>query len=205
MATYKLVYFNVRGSAEILRFIFAQAGVTYEDKRVQGEEWQKLKPTTPTGQLPLLEVEGKTLTGSRPIARFLAGRFGLAGSNDLENAQLGGMVDYMFDFIVKLYPWFGEKDEEKKAALLAEIIKEQVPKYWGVLNKWIEDNKSDAGWIFGNKPTYVDLFLYCSVEFMVKMDPDLLTKFPAVAKNKAAVEALPNIAKWIKERPQTDN
>ena len=53
------------GSAEVFRFIFAQAEVAYEDRRVEysGEEWAKLKPTTPTGQLPMLEIEGKTLTG----------------------------------------------------------------------------------------------------------------------------------------------
>ena len=67
MSSYKLVYFVGKGHGEVARLIFAQAGVAYEDKRVSKEEWAQLKPTTPTGQLPLLEVDGKTLTGSRPI------------------------------------------------------------------------------------------------------------------------------------------
>ena len=204
MATYKLTYFNVKGRAEISRFIFAQAGVTYEDKRITHEEWPALKPNVPAGQLPMLEVDGVALIGSRPIARFLAERFGLAGSNDVENAQLGAIVDYFFDFFAKIYPWFVEKDEAKKAELLEGIKNEHIPKYWGVIDKWIQDNKSEAGWIFGNKPTYVDFYIYCTIEIMGKMAPNFSEKFPGVTMNKAAVESLPNIAKWLKERPQTD-
>ena len=44
MPSYKLYYFPGRGRAELSRFVFAQAGVQYEDERVQGEEWGKLKP-----------------------------------------------------------------------------------------------------------------------------------------------------------------
>ena len=45
--TYKLTYFNVMGHAEIIRFIFVQAGVEYEDNRIAGKQWIKLKPSTP--------------------------------------------------------------------------------------------------------------------------------------------------------------
>ena len=44
MSTYKLHYFDVRGLAEGIRFIFAQAGVQYEDLRHTREEWGKMKP-----------------------------------------------------------------------------------------------------------------------------------------------------------------
>ena len=201
---YKLTYYNGRGTAETLRFIFAQAGVAYEDRRIDyKEEWPKLKGTSPTGQLPVLEVEGKTLVGSTPIAQFLAERFGLAGSGDLENAQLGGMVDYLLqDFLPKIRPYFYENDETKKATLWDIIKNEHIPQYWGVINKWIEGN-SGSVWIFGSKPTYVDFFVYCYSELILSFDSELLNPFQAVLKNRAAVESLPNIAKWLKERPVT--
>ena len=42
MSTYKLYYFNVRGTAEPIRIIFAQAGVKYDDVRFElGEQWAK--------------------------------------------------------------------------------------------------------------------------------------------------------------------
>ena len=43
MPTYKLMYFHSRGLAEVTRYLFAAAGVEYEDVRFTGEEWEKTK------------------------------------------------------------------------------------------------------------------------------------------------------------------
>ncbi len=129
----------------------------------------------------------------------MAERLGLAGGNDLENAELGGIIDILFDFMPKLVPLFFEKDEEKKKQLAKAINEEHIPKYWAILEKWIQDNNSDGGWIY---PTYADFSIYCTLDTVVKFEADL---YPGVGKLKAAVEALPNIAKWIKERPQTEH
>ena len=54
MATYKLHYFNSCGIAETIRFIFAHAGIQYEDIRHTQEEWVEVKPgetATPQPQL----------------------------------------------------------------------------------------------------------------------------------------------------------
>ena len=44
MVKYTLVYFDAPGRAEVSRILFALADVEYEDRRVTGEEWAKLKP-----------------------------------------------------------------------------------------------------------------------------------------------------------------
>ena len=43
MPSYKLYYFNVRGKAEICRLAFSAANIEFEDIRLSGEEWAKLK------------------------------------------------------------------------------------------------------------------------------------------------------------------
>jgi len=43
--SYRLTYFNGRGRAELIRMIFAQAGVAYEDVRIERAEWPQLKPS----------------------------------------------------------------------------------------------------------------------------------------------------------------
>ena len=40
---YKLIYFNVTGRAEMVRTMFAAAGVEYEDERIKMADWPKLK------------------------------------------------------------------------------------------------------------------------------------------------------------------
>ena len=75
MVHYKLTYFNGRGLAEFARYVFAAAGEEYEDNRFDAEEWKDIKPTTPFGQVPLLEVIDEDhvdqISQSNTIARFI--------------------------------------------------------------------------------------------------------------------------------------
>nr|XP_012142107.1 PREDICTED: uncharacterized protein LOC100881277 isoform X3 [Megachile rotundata] len=41
--SYKLIYFNARGRAEHIRYIFAYAGIDYVDERISKERWPELK------------------------------------------------------------------------------------------------------------------------------------------------------------------
>ena len=203
MATYKLTYFNAMGRAELARYIFAQAGQQYEDKRVTGEEFAEMKPNLWTGSIPVLEVDGKPLSGSRSIARFLAERFDLAGCNDFENAQLDSIIDVLDDFGQKLIPAFFGKDEEQKAAAKKALFEEFVPKYFGIIEKRITENSCDEGWIFGKKITYVDMRVALTFGGLAKMMPDLANSYPKMKKLSDAVNSQPKIADWIKNRPDT--
>lgn len=49
MSEYKLTYFDGQGKAEIIRLIFAAAGVDYEDVRIPREKWSEVKPTLGNG------------------------------------------------------------------------------------------------------------------------------------------------------------
>ena len=45
MAEYKLTYFNTKGLAEPARYMFAIAGVKYEDDRIPVDDfWPRLRP-----------------------------------------------------------------------------------------------------------------------------------------------------------------
>lgn len=95
MPSYKLNYFNGRGRGEIIRLIFAAADAKYEDNRVRFEDWEALKPTTPLGQIPVLEVDGKTqIPQSIAIARFVARELNLAGRNNLEQVRVNFMLGH---------------------------------------------------------------------------------------------------------------
>ena len=99
--------------------------------------------------------------------------------------------------------WF-EKDEVVKEQQKKDLIEKHIPFYLKYLEKTITTNAAPEGWLFGKKVTYVDLKLGAYTEFMRKIDDKCLDSYPGILKLKESVDALPNIVKWIKERPQTD-
>ncbi len=44
MSSWKLIYFTARGRAEVVRLIFVQLGISYEDVRIPFETWPEFKP-----------------------------------------------------------------------------------------------------------------------------------------------------------------
>lgn len=73
MPKYVLTYFNSPGRAETARHMLVQAGVAFEDRRLNPEQWQELKPKAPLKQLPILDVEGMdTICQSPAIERYIA-------------------------------------------------------------------------------------------------------------------------------------
>ena len=205
MATYKLTYFNTRGRGEVLRFIFAQAGVKYEDNRLGygSSDWLKIKPSMPFGTMPVLEINGgKQLAESMVIGRYLAEEFGLAGANALENAEIAGVAESISDLTaIFVLTVFYEPDETRKAAAMKKLMQETVP---GKL-KYFEAKAStnESGWLCCSKMTWADLAAYQVLEWVVGANESAFDEFPSLKKLKASVEALPNIAKWLKERPQS--
>lgn len=203
-ATYKLTYFDIRGRAEFIRFILAQAGVKYEDIRVGYGDWAKVKPTTPFGVLPTLEIieNGKVLGGAGPIARFLAEKYNLAGSSEIEKAELDGIMDFLNDFMTPVNDFTMERDCTKKEEYKRKLKEEHTPRVFGKLEKLIAVNDSPNGWILGSKVSYVDFRIYTTAA-MIKdlLGVDIFEGYPAIKHLSKSVEELPNIATWIKERP----
>ena len=205
MPTYKLYYFPGRARAELIRWIFVQAGVPYEDIRKGGEDWAALKPSTPYGSMPVLEIDGKMYAGSGPLARYVAEQHGLAGSNALENLELASIYDVIEDLLLRAILCHFEKEDARKAQLKKDLDEQHFPKYLGILNKLITDNAAPEGWIYGKKITYIDLRVALVGDLVLKLGGDnALDAYPQFKKLRETVEALPNIAKWIKERPVTE-
>ncbi|XP_032618474.1 hematopoietic prostaglandin D synthase isoform X1 [Chelonoidis abingdonii] len=143
MPHYKLMYFNLRGRAEIIRYLFAYSGIKYEDHRIEQVDWPKIKPTIPFGKIPILEVDGVTLHQSLAIARYLAKETGLAGQTPLEQALVDAIVDTIDDF-VSLFPW-GEKNQDVKQQTFNDLLTNTAPGLLRDLDCFLGDNK----WLVG--------------------------------------------------------
>lgn len=117
MPTCKLTYWNATVLAESLRMLLHYGGQEFEDNRITREQWATLKPTSPMGQVPILEIDGKTLYQSMAIARFLGRRYGLAGNDEWENVEIDMIADTLADIRNSIAAWFYVQNEEVKAEL----------------------------------------------------------------------------------------
>ncbi|XP_078659543.1 hematopoietic prostaglandin D synthase-like [Branchiostoma floridae x Branchiostoma belcheri] len=198
---YRLVYFNVRGRAELTRLLFAAADLEYEDQRFEfgSDQWKELKPKTPMGQAPLLYVDDVALCQSMTIARYVARTTGLAGRTPIEEATADMIVDGLDDMQRKLVAMFNEKGEEKKAELQKEFVGSFLPQFLGNYEKLA----GAEGYFVGDSLTWADIAFFNLMGWVTPMDPAVLGGFPNLTKVMDNVQSQPGITRWLKERPQT--
>ncbi|XP_043826009.1 hematopoietic prostaglandin D synthase [Dromiciops gliroides] len=197
MPHYKLIYFNMRGRAEIIRYLFAYLDIQYEDHRISLVDWPTVKQTVPFGKIPILEVDGVPLHQSLAIGRFLAREAGLAGKTELEQCQVDAIIDTLDDFMSR-FPWT-EKQQDIKDQVFNELLTNDAPGLLQDLDLYL----GNKDWFVGNSVTWADFYWdICSTTLLV-LKHDLLDKHPKLVALRKKVQSIPVIAEWIKQRPET--
>src|SRR5260370_31184885 len=78
MALYKLTYFDAAASrGDECRLALHVAGLSFEDERLNRDQWTLRKASTPFGALPVLTAHGRPLPQSNAILRFIGSPPGL--------------------------------------------------------------------------------------------------------------------------------
>merc|ERR1711970_1421561 len=199
IAQIKLTYFNLRARAEPARLILAYAGVQYEDDRLPPpweniESWAAKKTAYPYGCLPVMYWGTEEIGQSLAIAKFLARKFGLAGSDFVETAQVDEIILAIQDVINAGYKVMHEKDVERKKKLNLLHKGQTIP----TLLKNIEARLVSRGGhhFVGNTYTWADIqtFYFCSE----LCDQGVLNTVPMVRSLVERVANLPNIKAWVK-------
>jgi len=204
MVHYKLIYFNSRGRGEPIRILLALAGAEYEDIRVEhGEKWQAMKPSTPFGQVPVLEVDGFQLAQTKAILRFLGREFKLAGHSNLESAKADMLVDGVDDVSTHLRPAMREKDPEKKKELFEAVKTSHIEPFLKRYEHFLE--KSGHDYFINNQITWADIYLFDAFQKWEHRHPELFQGHPKLRHFIEKVAGNPNIKRWIETRPATEN
>lgn len=212
-AHYKLLYFDARGIAEPIRYIFAFAGVDYQDERISFDssiskpanqtDWLAKKSATPFHQVPVLEVDGKTIGQSMAIARFLARRFNLAGRNDHEEALVDGLADYIADMCHPLRQIYWDDNEERKKRARDKYFGETVHEYLKTFEEHLRRNGEGKGFFVGDGPTWVDFSFANAVGNLQAKEPTAMERYPLLKAHEERVGNLEGIKEWISRRPKT--
>merc|ERR1712018_769709 len=202
MSNTKLTYFNGRGRGETARLILAFAGKDYEDRRISFDDMPSIKPSLPYGQVPVLEVDGVNICQSMAIARFLANEYGLTGNSSLVKAQVDEVVDVINDVQNAMYGAFFEKDEKVKAEKMKKVGEETIPNNLANLEKTLV--KRGGQFLAGNCLTWAELHFLQLVDLMSTLNPKVLDATPKLANLVERTRKVPNIKKWLEDRPATE-
>lgn len=201
---YELKYFPGRGLGEIVRLVFAQAGVEYTDTRIAFDAWSEFKPQTPWGQMPILYENGKALAQSGAIVRYLSSKFGLAGANAFEAALIDAVSEALKDSMKNYFTARSVKDEKEKAEKLAEYFSKDWPTFAARFEANLKANNEGAGYFVGDKVSHADLAVYYTTWVFLQDDAKVLDAFPLLKAHHERIAALPNIAAWVAKRPASD-
>ncbi|KAG8593192.1 hypothetical protein GDO81_000754 [Engystomops pustulosus] len=150
------------------------------------------KDKYPFGKVPVLEIDGTVYYQSLAIGRYLAKKAGLTGKTDLDDLRVDAILDTIDDF-VSLFPWSGDEKETK-----AYIEKCGVSVLSG-LEKELGENK----WFVGGYVTWADLYWDICSDGIEHYQPGFAKDYPNLLSLKKRVKELPEIAAWIKRRPQS--
>uniref|UniRef100_A0A8R1DKL7 glutathione transferase n=1 Tax=Caenorhabditis japonica TaxID=281687 RepID=A0A8R1DKL7_CAEJA len=206
MVHYKITYFPIRGAGEIGRQILSYAGQEFEDNRIQGEDWPALKPTTPFGQLPILEVDGKVLAQSHTIARYLARQFQLNGKTAWEEAQVNSIADQFKDYLNEIRSYFvvkmgyGQGDVD---ALFKDVFLPAFKKNYTFFSNFLK--ASGSGYLVGDSLTFVDLLVAQHSADLLSANANALDAFPEFKTHQEKVHSDPKLKKWLETRPVTSH
>ena len=163
--------------------------------------------------MPFLEFDGKILCQSAAIARFLAKQFNLAGKDIFEQAEVDAIVDLMKEFgastkpfvnsIVKAYSNLPpEFDNLSPTDCLMKYAAPAIDHYMPLLET-AASKRTKSGFLFDGGVTFADFGLASIYEFLESILPDKVAKYENVKALKERVFALPQLQKYLSERPKT--
>ena len=200
-------YFDMRGRAEPLRLACAVGDIPFKDERVSFEEFGKMKERKelPFDQLPVMVVDGQTISQSGSIERYLGKLTGLYPKDDLlKAAKIDEMIGATEDVANSIFKYRG-KDEEKRKEARKEFVEKDAPRFIEGFNRICGKDDSKK-YLCGDDMSIADLALYfftcCIKEGVFDHVPkDLFDSSPKILRSYKAVNEHPKVVEWNKAHP----
>jgi glutathione S-transferase len=200
MSKPRLIYFDAPVSrGEECRLALHLAGIDFDDVRIQRADWAAMKPTTPYGCLPVLEIPGQPPLGQTNAILVLIGRrHGLHPDDDFEAARHEAMMGHVEDLRANVSPTLRITDEaEKKKARLA-LAESYLPTWAGFAEKQIAGN---GPFFAGKDINVVDLKLHRTVHWFVSgvidhIPTTIFDAFPKLNRIYRAVNEHAGVKAW---------
>lgn len=198
MTKLRLTYFDAASSrGEECRLALFIAGVDFEDNRVQRADWALLKPTTPFGSLPVLELPGKpAVSQSNAILGYIGRSHGLLPSDAWEALRIESLMSAVEDLRHAIGRTFGISDPEELRRRRAELVE-------GPIRTWAANMEKQVTGPFasGERISVADLKLFVVIGWLKKgvldhVPPDVLAPFPKLERVFTSVKDHPKVVEW---------
>jgi prostaglandin-H2 D-isomerase / glutathione transferase len=199
----KLTYFdNPRSRGEECRLAFVLAGVDFEDNRLSRDAWRALKPTTPFGALPILEVEGKPpVSQANAILGYIGRKYGLLPSDEWEAFRLDSLLSACEDLRHAVSATFGINDLEELKRRRAALVEGPIAAWAAGMEKQI------AGpFVGGATISVADVKVFIMAGWfkggvLDHVPTDVLAKYPKLEKLFDSVKTHPKVVAWYARTP----
>ena len=199
MAKLKLTYFDFDGGrGEPARLALHIGGVTFEDQRIPGKDWPALRDKTPFLAMPTLEVDGKVVSQSNSINRYVGKLTGLYPKDDWQALLCDEVMDAAEDISARIGQTIDLPADAKKKAR-EELAAGHIARY---LEQFQARLKAGGGEYFADRRlTVADLKIFMLVrwlrsgvldhipkDFVDRVAPMLVAHFERMASHPKIVE-----------------
>ena len=199
-----LSYFDFDGGrGEVARLAMHIGGIAFEDRRIPGKDWPALRDSMPFQAMPVLEVDGKAITQSNTINRYLGKLAGLYPKDDWQAALADEVMDAVEDISFRISSTMGLEDEAKKKARVA-LAAGPIPRFLQQIDARLKAGGGE--WFVEKRLTVADLKCFLWVRWLKSgaldhIPPDIVDKnAPLLAKHFERVKSQPKIAAYYAAR-----
>jgi len=134
MPDLKLTYFDMHGGrGEPIRLALALANIPFEDDRFPFSEWPEYQAAAPFRQVPTLKVDGRVMTQTNAICRYIGKMAGLYPQDAIEAARCDEVMDIIEDILHKVRITFDIEDEDEKRLAREALTDGPISLYLGNL------------------------------------------------------------------------
>lgn len=199
-----LYYFDFHGGrGEPARLALSIGGVPFEDHRVKGADWPALKPDTPFGSLPVLKVDGETVSQSNAINRYVGRLAGLYPEDALEALRCDEVLEAVEQIEAQVGPTMHLRDEAQKRAAREALAAGPLALHLRTLNARLE---ARGDWFADGRLTVADLRVFVWIRQLRSgrldyLPTDLTDQLaPALVAHLARVQAHPGVAAYYAQQ-----
>jgi glutathione S-transferase len=204
MSKLKLTYFDFDGGrGEPARLALHIADIPFEDERIAPKDWPQFRDRTPFQSLPVLEVDGRTVTQSNSIHRFVGKLAGLYPKDEWQALLADEAMDAAEDIGTKIASTMDLPAEAKKKAR-EELVAGRLRRFLEQMQ--VRLKKAGGEYFADNQLTVADLKVYMLVRWLRSGALDHIPKdlvdsaAPLLVEHFERVARHPRIAEYYKRR-----